>query len=131
MRKTRTLKKTGGKKVYSLVVDGETEKWYFQLKKNHEELPTIDIRPDLPVKKKLREQFEYVKEQANHADQVIWLVDFDTILKENRERKQGEKSKIKEFQEYKSELEKHENINVFVNTPCLEFWFLEAKTFKE
>ena len=124
MRKKRTIKKPCGKKVYSLVVDGETEKWYFQLKKSHEELSTINIRPDLPVKKKLHEQFEYVKEQANHADKVIWLVDFDTILKENRERKQGEKSIIKEFQQYKSQLEKYENIEVCVNTPCLEFWLL-------
>jgi hypothetical protein len=124
MRKKRALNKPGGKKVYSLVVDGETEKWYFQLKKSHEKLSTIDIRPDLPVKKKLHEQFEYVKEQANHADQVIWLVDFDTIIKEDREREQEEKSKTREFQEYKGELEKHENIKVCVNIPCLEFWLL-------
>ncbi|WP_010422700.1 RloB family protein [Anaerophaga thermohalophila] len=124
MRKKRTLHKPVGKKILSLVVDGETEKWYFQLKKSYDKLSTIDIRPDLPVKKKLQEQFEYVKEQANHADKVIWLVDFDTILKENRECKQGEKSKIKEFQQYKSQLEKSENIEVCVNTPCLEFWFL-------
>lgn len=92
--------------------------------KRHERLPRIDIKPELPAKKKLKEQFETVRENARYYDHVIWLIDLDTILRENAQSKAGQKSKLQEFKEYVERLARYDNVNVLVNTPCLEFWFL-------
>ena len=92
--------------------------------KRHEPLPKIAIKPDLPARKKLKDQYETVKEYARHYDKVIWLLDFDTVLKESRETRKGQKTKIQEFKAYGKALEKHKNVEVLINTPCLEFWFL-------
>ena len=74
-RKTKA-RKGKGKKVYAIIVDGETEFWYFTLLKRHERegLPKIDIRPELPKKKKLKEQYEKVVEylEFDVYDKVFW-----------------------------------------------------------
>ncbi len=92
-------------------------------------LGTISIRPELPKKKRLKELFDYVVENSKDYNQVIWIIDLDTILKEDRERPVGSKSKITELKEYMGELEPIENVFVLVNAPCLEYWFLQH--FKE
>lgn len=115
-------------KSWAIVVDGETEVWYFQLLKQHEKGKLsdkkIDISPELAQKKSLKNQFEDVKNKVNSGyDKVIWLLDFDTILEEENKRKKGGISVVKAFEKYKRDLEK-EGVEVFVNTPCLEFWIL-------
>lgn len=112
------------KKIYSIIVDGKTEKWYLQLMKEHENLKNIDIKPDLPKKKKLSELEELITENAKHYDRVIWIVDFDTIIKEEKEIKKGRKSKIQEFKEILHKLKKIKNVKILINTPCLEYWYL-------
>jgi len=125
MRRKKRNKRTG-KFTYSIIVDGETEIWYFQMMKKHENLHRIDIRPEIPRKKKLKEQFELVCEYAENYDMVIWLIDFDTLLKEHNERKRGTISIIKKFEKYRSALERKylNRVKVLVNSPCLEYWYL-------
>lgn len=114
-----------GKKTYSIIVDGKTEVWYLQMLKKNEDLPRIDVKPELPKKKKLSEQFESVIENSKIYDEVVWLIDFDTILKETREAKPGSKTALQELGEYKNQIDKNiTNVELFVNTPCLELWIL-------
>lgn len=114
-----------GKKVYSIIVDGDTEKCYFQLMKEFEHL-IIDIKPELKSKRNLDEQFTTVSENAKHFDKVIWIIDFDTIVKEDNERRKGTKPKRKKLKEYFNNLNKskYKNVEILVNTPCLELWLL-------
>lgn len=122
-RNPRNLKGTGKKVIY-ILVDGQTEQWYlYQLKKT-ENIGTVNIKPELPNKSTPKKQYELVKEASKHYDQVIWLVDFDTILKEEREFRGGRKSPLVEFNEYYHELSTIENVEVLVNVPCLEYWYL-------
>lgn len=123
-RKKRHKNRTE-KKIYAIIVDGETEIWYFQMMKSHESLLNIDIRPELPKKKKLEDQYYSVIENKNLGyDKVIWLLDMDTILKEDKQTKKGQQSKLQEFKGYVKRLKKYPQVEVLVNTPCLEFWHL-------
>jgi hypothetical protein len=122
-RAQRTRRGQGNRTIY-ILVDGETEKWYLDQMKSNERLKTVTIKPDLNKKKTITQQFEVIKEESKHYDRAIWLVDFDTILKEEREFKGGRKSPMTVFNECYRELSEIENINVFVNTPCLEYWYL-------
>jgi hypothetical protein len=112
------------KKVYSIIVDGETEVWYFQLMKQYESLKMIDIKPELPRRKKLSELYKLVVDNAKDYSKVIWLIDFDAIIKEEKEARKGSKSKILQLDEYISKLKRLKNVEVLINTPCLEFWYL-------
>jgi hypothetical protein len=123
MRKNRPLP-FKNKPVYAFIVDGECEFWYFQMMKRNERSLRIDLKPEIPQKKKLSEQFEKVKESAEIYDKVFWIVDFDTITKETLEAKKGKKSAIQEFIEYYNKLIAYNNVNVIINNPCLEFWLL-------
>src|SRR5690606_979721 len=79
----------------------------------------------LPKNKKLSEQFESVIENSKIYDEVVWLIDFDTIVKETREAKPGSKTALQELEQYKSHIDKNiTNVELFVNTPCLELWIL-------
>jgi len=111
---------------YSIIVDGKCEKWYFQLLKKHENLQSVDIVPELPSRRKLKDVFSLVVGKIKEGyDKVIWVLDFDVLVKEDGEtRKRGKKGKIQEFKECVDRLRKHKNVFVLVNTPCLEFWYL-------
>lgn len=117
-------RKVQGKEVYSLIVDGETEVWYFQLMKQYESLKMIDIKPELPKKKKLSELYKLDKDNARDYTRVIWIIDFDAIIKEDKEVRKGSKSRFLQLKEYIAELKRLDNVEVLINTPCLEFWFL-------
>lgn len=124
-KNTRNIPKRVLKKIYSIIVDGKTETWYFQMLRKNENLSQINIKPELPKNKKLKELYELVTEHAQIYDKVIWILDFDVIVKEEKERKKGQASVIKIFQEYVKKLEKDcKNVVVLVNNPCLEFWYL-------
>jgi hypothetical protein len=124
-RKTKRSKKKSLRKVYSIIVDGKCEQWYFQLMRKHENLSNIKIVPELPTKKKLKNLFNIVQEKIMEGyDKIIWLIDFDTLIKEERETPRGEKGKIQELKEYLSKLKQFKNIYVLVNSPCLEIWYL-------
>ena len=115
MPRIETKRKGTGKKSYSIIVDGKTEVWYLQLMKEYEKLPRIDIKPELPKKKKLKELFELVKNNAQIYDNVIWLLDLDVILRNKQ---------VDKLKKYVGQLKKNNRATILVNNPCLEFWFL-------
>lgn len=54
-------------------MDGETEAWYLQLLKDFENIREIKIVPELPNKKTLEEQYEYVIGRFDSYEKVIWI----------------------------------------------------------
>lgn len=110
---------------FVIIIDGDCESWYLQMLRRNEKLINVDFKPEIPQKKKLREQFEKVIEQSKHYDKVIWIVDYDVINKETRLAKKGTETPVQEFKKYVLELEKeYKNVIVIINNPCFEFWVL-------
>ncbi len=102
---------------FAIVVDGETEVWYFQMFKRNEPDLQVNIEPKIPQKKKLSEQYEKVIELAKDYEKVFWIIDLDKII---------EDSKIVELKSFLTKLEKEKfnNVITIFNNPCLEFWFI-------
>jgi hypothetical protein len=117
MARTTNRKRTG-RKVYAILVDGETEKWYLDKLRAYENPKEITIKPDLPNKTSLEEQFENVKRNAIDYDVAVWIVDLDVIIAQK---------KVTVFNKYLNEIRTKlsDRIFVLVNTPSLEFWFLQ------
>jgi hypothetical protein len=114
-----------GKPKIAVIVDGETEFWYLQMLKRNEKLIKVDIKPEIPQRKKLSDQFLKVIELSNDYDMVHWIIDLDTVLSESLQAKKEVESPIDLLSKYKKTIEdKHNNIVVVINQPCLEFWFL-------
>lgn len=110
---------------FAIVIDGETEFWYLQMIKRNERLIKVDIKPEIPQKKKISDQYSKVIELSKSYDKVYWVIDLDVILSESLITKKGNKKVIDTFFQYKEVIEnKHDNIIVITNQPCLEFWFL-------
>lgn len=124
MREIKSIPKKGNPK-YAFVVDGQCEYWYIQMLKRNERSISVDLKPEIPQKKKLIDQFKKVIELSNDYDKVFWIIDFDVINSETRLAKRGTKKAIQEFKEYCDEINKsYENITVIINNPCLEYWIL-------
>lgn len=110
------------KSKFAVVVDGKTEYWYLKMMQRNERNPKIDIKPEIPQKKKLVDQFKKVKELSKIYDKAIWIIDLDVILKESR---------LQEFLDYKKTIERSiKNVITIINQPCLEYWLLLHFTFK-
>jgi hypothetical protein len=116
-------KRKPANKVYAIVVDGKTEIWYLELLRQVEQLHNVQIKPELPKKKKLKEIYAFVLDLTNDYDKVIWILDLDTIIKEGKESKKGLKEMMGIIGKYKKTIEKKQAL-LIVNTPCLEEWFL-------
>jgi len=130
------MKKTSKKKKAAIFVDGECEFWYFQMMKRNENAISLDLLPKLPRKKKLNDLYKEVKNAANDYDLVIWIVDLDKIIEEERsKKKEGNNPKV-EFLKYYKDLGRLKNVKVIVSNPCFEYWLLlhyeyTAKPFKD
>lgn len=115
-RKRKNPKLPRERETYAIIVDGETEVWYFQMLKRNERTLQVHIEPKIPQKKKLSEQYEKVCEACCYYTKVFWIIDIDVIARQNKER---------ELKEYIDAIEKeYKNIVIILNNPCLEFWFL-------
>lgn len=125
MRQSRKIPITVKPK-YAIVVDGETEFWYIQMLKRNEKLVSVDLKPEIPQRKKLSEQYAKVLELSKDYDKVYWIIDFDVINKETQEAKKGEKTALQELKEYNDNItKKYSNIViVIINNPCFEYWLL-------
>lgn len=124
MRKTRK-NRIKARPNFALVVDGDTEVWYFQMLKRNERTLAVNIEPKIPQKKSVLEQYELVKSLSEDYKTVFWIIDFDTIVKETREAKRGKETPLQVFLKYRKVLKKeYENVTIIVNNPCLEFWIL-------
>lgn len=112
----------------AFVVEGETEMWYLQMLKKNEEREggiRINIKPEIPQKKKLKDQYELVCDLAKEHKVVFWILDFDIILKEAREHVKDGISPLDEFLDYRKFLIKeYDNVRIIVNNPCFEYWLL-------
>ncbi len=114
------------KPAFAVVVDGETEVWYLQMLKRNEREIRVSIKPEIPNKKSVEEQYNLVCDLSGREfAKVFWIIDLDTVIKEDNEAPKGGKSPLKIFEEYRTDLStKYPNVVVIVNNPCLEFWFL-------
>ncbi len=121
----RKRKKLQSKKnSYAIVVEGETEVWYFNMLKRNERNLIVKIEPEIPQSQELNEQFNRVKELVEYYDMVFWIIDLDKIIKETRETAKNKQPKIRELQDYFVKLKNYNNVVKIINNPCLEFWFL-------
>jgi hypothetical protein len=124
MRKNRAIP-FSNKVKFAIIVDGDCESWYLQMLKRNEKAINVDLKPEIPQKKKLEEQFEKVIEQSKHYDKVFWIVDYDVINSKTALAKKGTETSSQEFKKYVTLLDKqHKNVVVIINNPCLEFWIL-------
>jgi len=123
----RTSKKISQnkKKICSFVADGECEFWYLQMLRNSENI-RIAVSPEMYQKKSMDEQYDKVVSYSEDSEKVFWIIDFDVILKETRECKKGKEPALVKFKKYAEKLKdkKYANVEIVVNNPCLEFWFL-------
>lgn len=112
------------RKKYAVVAEGETEVWYIQMiKRNNRSFPA-DLKPELPQKESLADQFKMVIQLSKVYDKVLWIIDLDDINKKSQEMRKGRKTQLQQLQEYYSKLLKNEKVKIIMNNPCLEFWFL-------
>lgn len=110
---------------FAFVVDGECEFWYIQMLKRNERDLNVDLKPEIPQKKKLSEQYERVVSLSNDYDKVFWIIDFDVIIAETRTAKKGKVTALQEFKNYTSTIKKkYSNVKIIINNPCLEYWLL-------
>ena len=94
------------------------------LKRNERSI-NVDLKPEIPQRKKLVDQYQKVIELSNDYDKVFWIIDLDVINSETRKAKKGTKTALQEFKHYYDEIKKEfKNIIVIINNPCLEFWIL-------
>ena len=92
--------------------------------RKHENLPRIHIKPELPKKSSIQELYNIVTDQIGTSDMIIWIVDFDTILAESNNTPAGKAKVTGQFIEMLGKLAKEKSVEVIINNPCLEFWFL-------
>ena len=81
------MAKISKKKKAAIFVDGECELWYFQMMRRNENAINLDLLPKLPRKKKLFDLYKEVKNSASDYDLVIWIVDLDKIIEEERNKR--------------------------------------------
>jgi len=104
------------KTVYCVIVEGQTERWYFKLMNKHEN-SFIKIHPELQRKRKMKDIADYIKETLvdEGYDKIFWLIDMDAIQHNNQ---------LCELNQAKKELKKIKKTEILINNPCLEFWYL-------
>jgi len=121
----RCKKQHAYKKKYALVADGETEHWYIKQLVEYHQL-NIEVSPRIPQSKTLKEQYILVGElyKDNTYSKILWIIDLDSVLKENNDSKQKGKA-LSEFKTlYRNALSKwNDKVTIIVNNPCLEYWY--------
>ena len=125
MRRIRSIT-FKSKPTFAFVVDGNCEFWYIQMLKRNERSINVKLKPEIPQKKKLVDQFEQVIELSKDYDKVFWIIDFDVINRETRLARKGTKTLLQEFKEYFDKIEEEYKgvIIIIINNPCLEYWIL-------
>ncbi len=113
------------KDTFAIILDGETEVWYFQMLKRNEPALQVNIEPKIPQRKKLSEQYEKVLELAEDFTKVFWIIDLDVVIAESKIAKKGGTNQIQQLKIYLNELKiNYENVITILNNPCLEYWFV-------
>jgi len=109
---------------FVVIAEGETEMWYFEMLRQNESAVRVAIRPQIPHKKKIEDQRELVQNHSEIYDKVFWIVDLDAILGDSKQVKKGKETPLDKFKKYAKEFESNKKVEIIVNNPCLEFWFL-------
>ncbi len=111
---------------YAIVLEGECEHWYIQMLKRNERQLGFDLKPEIPQKKKISDQYEQVKELAKTYDKVFWMIDCDVVAAESRLTAKGTESPADLLKKHIAEVEAKysDRIVVIRNNPCLEYWLL-------
>ncbi len=113
------------KDTFAIIIDGETEVWYFQMLKRNEPSLQVNIEPKIPQKKRLSEQYEKVLELADDFTKVFWIIDLDVVIAESKIAKKGDTNQIQQLKNYLNELKiNYDNVITILNNPCLEYWFV-------
>jgi len=106
MRRRRKLRK-----VYCVLVEGETEKYYIDALRKAERCP-IKIKPSIVHQISLKDVKKYIKRYANEEyDKIFWVVDMDTYQDEKEE-----------FCKIRQQISG--DAEILVNCPCFEVWLL-------
>lgn len=123
---SRPYKKQTGYPSYAIVSDGETEKWYFQLMKEAE-----GVRSYITYRCNLKGSLEKVYSQVvdilkDEYTRVFWIIDYDVVIKEEREFRGDGLSPLQRLKKILEEADDryHSQLQVVFNNPCLEFWYL-------
>lgn len=103
----------------AVVGDGITEKIYFEQLKEAERIKDVVIKPELPgksskggsYKKAINTSQSLVEDGYDH---VYCLIDFDTVLSED---------KLTEFTQELKGINSKE-VTIYINNPCFETWVL-------
>lgn len=103
----------------AVVGDGVTEKIYFEQLKEIERIKDVVIKPELPSKSSKGGSYKKAINTAKSLveegyDHVYCLIDFDTVLSEN---------KLADFNQELKDINAKE-ITVYINNPCFETWVL-------
>lgn len=103
----------------AVVGDGVTEKIYFEQLKEIERIKDVVIKPELPSKSSkggsYKKAINTAKSLAEEGyDHVYCLIDFDTVLSEN---------KLSDFTQELKGINTKE-ITIYINNPCFETWVL-------
>lgn len=127
-------------KTVVVIVDGEDEKWYLEKVREHYKpnvFKRVKIVPELAVKKKVKDLVEEARQKVlDGCHKVFLLLDFDDPLNHKEEL-----SNFKVFyNDYtlandsmqfeslsarrKKKLEWMQHLQLVVNSPCLEYWYL-------
>lgn len=114
----RRYKKRKPVRRIAVVGDGVTEKIYFEQLKGLEGINHVVIKPELPSKTSKGGSYRKVINTAKSLvedgyDHVYCLIDFDTVLSEN---------KLADFRKELKEITSE--ITVYINNPCFETWVL-------
>ncbi|GBE19406.1 MAG TPA: RloB domain-containing protein [Candidatus Pacearchaeota archaeon] len=113
------------KDTFAIIIDGETEVWYFQMLKRNEPSLQVNIEPKIPQKKRLSEQYEKVLELADDFTKVFWIIDLDVVIAESKIAKKGDTNQVQQLKNYLNELKiNYDNVITILNNPCLEYWFV-------
>ncbi len=106
-------------KTLLLVVEGATEKIYFERLKALERYTTIRIKPDLPKHSSLQSLLDYAKkEQKTGAYDYVWLVfDRDILFSQNLPK--ATLDLINNPEKLSGQ-----GIDIADSMPCFEIWFL-------
>ncbi len=121
----RKNKRNGRELGYFVVVEGDTEQWYLRLFQHYYNLK-MTIEPKLSGNS-IKQQFKNVIDACGKGyKHVFWIVDFDTVNKENREARSKNKS-VNDFKSYCQKvlmnLDLKDKITIIVNNPCFEYWY--------
>lgn len=100
--------------------------WYLQMLKRNERGIRLNIKPEIPNKKSIKEQFELVVDLSKRGYlRVFWIIDLDAIIKEMKEISHGKRSSLQTLINFiDATKQRYKNVIVIINNPCLEYWFL-------